>query len=294
MKYLIIIFLSFGVLYSQAQINKTDIAFLQKKQDSLALFAKSIVEAREPAERFRSDSIFTRVFVRALKTTNSFYFPFDSVLSISRLYAPDSSFKIFTWQVSRDEDMHRRHGAIQMKTSDGSLKLLPLIDRSFLIMNQKDTITNNEWWIGSIYYKIIQKTFNGKNLYTLLGYDENSIRSTKKRIEVLQFDNNGMPIFGGNYFSFSKDTIPKPMQKRFWIEYKKNANGRITYDEDMDMIIVDHLISQSNEPQKKYTYIPDGDYEGFKWVNGKWEHIEKVFTLKLEDGQAPVEKPIKK
>jgi hypothetical protein len=58
------------------------------------------------------------------------------------------------------------------------------------------------------------------------------------------------------------------------------------------MIIFDHLISESNEPAKKYTYIPDGDYEGFKWVNGKWQHIEKVFNQKLEDGQAPVVKPV--
>lgn len=293
-KCIFILFFTIGSINTHAQIQKKDIAYLNSKQDSLATYGKIIVDGREASERFRADSFFTRIFVRALVTPNSFYFPFDSVVSISRLYAPDSSFRIFTWQVSRDEDMHRRHGAIQMKTADGSLKLLPLIDRSFLISNQKDTVTNNEWWIGSIYYKIIQKTFNGKKLYTLFGYDENSIRSTKKRIEVMQFDNNGMPVFGGNYFSFAKDTIPKPMQKRFWIEYKKNANGRITYDEELDMIMVDHLISESNEPQKKYTYIPDGDYEGFKWVNGKWEHIEKVFTFKLEDGQAPVEKPIKK
>lgn len=81
------------------------------------------------------------------------------------------------------------------------------------------------------------------------------------------------------------------MQSRFWIEYKKNGNARMTYDDEMQMILYDHLISETNEPMKKYTYIPDGDYEGFKWENGKWKHIEKVFQFKLQDGQAPVEKP---
>ena len=61
----------------------------------------------------------------------------------------------------------------------------------------------------------------------------------------------------------------------------------------MKMIIYDHLISENNQPDKKYTYIPDGDYEGFKWENGKWLHVDKVFTFKLQDGQAPVEKPLK-
>ena len=29
-----------------------------------------------------------------------------------------------------------------------------------------------------------------------------------------------------------------------------------------------------------------------KWENGKWKHVDKVFTLKLEDGQAPVGEPL--
>ncbi|MEY4629557.1 MAG: hypothetical protein RLZZ595_1883 [Bacteroidota bacterium] len=297
MKHSILLFFSiciccFAELHAQQQLGKSALDILKKKEDSLAVLGRQIVESEEAGIRFRSDSQFTRLLVRSLKTPNSFYFPFDSLATISRLYAPDSMFRIFTWQVSRDADLHRRHGAIQMRTNDGSLKLFPLIDRSIIIKNQEDTITNNEWWIGAIYYKILKKEFNNKSYYTLFGYDENSIRSTKKRIEVLTFDAKGNPVFGGNYFTFDQDTVRKPAQSRYAIEYKKNGNGRIIYDEDLDMIIYDHLISESNEPAKKYTYIPDGDYEGFKWINGKWQHIEKVFNQKLEDGQAPVVKPI--
>lgn len=123
-------------------------------------------------------------------------------MSISRICSPDSSFRIFTWQVSKDEDVHRRHGAIQMNTPDGTLKLFPLIDRTSTISNITDTITNNEWWIGSIYYKILQHQFNGRSYYTLLGYDENNIRSTKKRIEILYFNERKTPVFGGPFFDF--------------------------------------------------------------------------------------------
>jgi hypothetical protein len=44
------------------------------------------------------------------------------------------------------------------------------------------------------------------------------------------------------------------------------------------MILVDHLVSESDEPELLYTFVPDGDYEGFKWSNGKWLHVDKVFT----------------
>jgi hypothetical protein len=288
----LILMLMSSSLMSQAYFDKSALSYLKKKEDSLAQLGRQIVEAEEAADRFRADSQFTRILVRSLRVPNSFYFPFDSLATISRLYAPDSTFRIFTWQVSRDADLHRRHGAIQMRTADGSLKLFPLIDRSIIIKNQEDTVTNNEWWIGAIYYKILKNVYNNKSYYTLLGYDENSIRSTKKRIEVLSFDVKGNPVFGGPFFTFDKDTIRKPIQTRYSIEYKKNGNARIVYDDDLNMIIYDHLISESNEPAKKYTYIPDGDYEGFKWVNGKWLHIEKVFNQKLEDGQAPIVKPV--
>lgn len=277
-----------------AQLNSSQLSELQTKEDSLSPIAKSIVQSEDVSIRFRSDSLFTRMLVRALRVPYSFEYPFDSLITISRLYAPDSSFRIFTWQVSKDENVHRRHGAIQIKTNDGSLKLFPLIDRSNLIVNQQDTITNNQWWIGSIYYKIILKEHLGKKYYTLLGYDEHSIRSTRKRIEVMYFNEQQLPVFGGQFFDFSQDSIPQKYRSRYWIEYKKNGNARMLYDEEMDLIMVEHLISETGEPAKKYTLIPDGDYEGFKWVNGKWQHIEKVFTFKLEDGQAPAEVPLNK
>lgn len=286
--------LSYIVFSSQAQsTNKRNYIQLKSKEDSLTSIGVKIINSTDLAERFRSDSLFTRTLVRALKIQHSFYHPFDSVISVSKIYSPDSTFRIFTWQVMLDENTQRRHGAIQMKTDDGSLTLFPLIDRSVVIKNQLDTITNNEWWIGAIYYKIIKKVFNNKPYYTLLGYDENTMRSTKKWIEVLHFNDKGQPIFGGNFISFKQDSVPLPTQSRFSIEFKKDGNGRIMYDSDLDIIIYDHLISETNEESKKYTYIPDGDYEGFKWIDGKWQHINKVFTQKLIDGQAPVEKPIK-
>ncbi|RTL59208.1 MAG: hypothetical protein EKK37_12985 [Sphingobacteriales bacterium] len=270
----------------------TEVKEFANREDSLKKFSFDIVNAREAGQRFRADSIFTKMLVRTLKLKNSFYYPFDSLQTISRIYAPDNSFRIFTWQVEKDETFNRQHGAIQMNTPDGSLKLFPLIDRSEVVASPLDTIMNNKWWIGNIYYRIIQKESNGKKYYTLLGYDEYTMKVTRKWIDVLSFDNNGEPVFGTPIFSFKEDSIPKPAQTRFVLDFKKDGRARVQYDDEMDMILFDHLISETNEPQKKYTLIPDGDYEGFKWNNGQWVHVNKVFTFKLEDGQAPVPEPL--
>lgn len=263
------------------------------REDSLKKYAFDIVNGKEAAERFRADSNFTKMLVRALQQPYSFNYPFDSLQTISHLYAPDSSFRIFTWQVIKNEDVFRRHGAIQMKTSDGSLKLFPLLDKTTLTEDINNAVTSNESWIGAIYYQVLENIFNGKKYYTLLGYDENGFRSSKKRIEILYFNQENKPVFGGQFFSFQKDPTPKPPQSRFAIEYKKQSSARMRYDTELGIIIYDHLISEDNLPEKKYTYVPDGDYEGFKWENGKWVHIDKVFTFKLQEGQAPVEKPLK-
>jgi hypothetical protein len=190
------------------------------------------------------------------------------------------------------DNVTRQHGAIQMKTADGSLRLFPLIDKSAITVNAEDTIGNNFGWIGAVYYKLVEKHAFGKNYYTLLGYDENNISSNRKIIEILTF-NNGEPVFGGSYFSFQDNSVIKKYRARFIMEYKKNASPRLTYDPDQDMIIYEHLISESGEPQKKYTYIPDGDYEGMVWRDGKWVHIQKVFTQKTPEGQEPVPLPIR-
>ncbi len=280
------------VLCAGAQrLTRAEINEFRKHEDSLKTLSYGIVNEIDAARRFRKDSAFITMLVRTLKLPNSFSYPFDSLQSISRLYSPDSSFRIFTWQVMKDDAVFRRKGAIQMRTPDGNLKLFPLLDATHIIENQ-DTITDNTRWFGAIYYNIIMTKVAGRNVYTLFGYDENSIRSTKKRLEILRFDELGKPKFGGPFFSFEKDTIPKPTRNRFAIEYKKEGRGSMRYDDEMKMILYDHLISETNEPGKKFTYIPDGDYEGFKWENNRWVHIEKVFTFKLQDGQAPIVAPL--
>lgn len=263
---------------------------LEKKEDTLKNFALKMVFSENPAERFRSDSNFVRTFVRALQLPNSFYYPFDSV-NISKLYAPDSSFRIFTWELKKDEYVILQKGAIQMRTSDGSLKLFRLQDISMFTRRPQDSARSNLNWIGAIYYKIIQKEWQGRKYYTLFGFDDFSVNSNKKWVEVLSFNNMGEPVFGGPFFSYKNDTgtDKKPTQARISLEYKKEAKAFANYDPELDLIIIDHLISETDEPEKKFTYVPDGDYEAFRWENGQWVHINKLFNQALKDGDFPKE-----
>ncbi|MEP7258892.1 MAG: hypothetical protein ABI687_10890, partial [Flavitalea sp.] len=134
------------------QANKKQFSGLE---DSLKVFSDSMINALSPITRFRADSNFVRGLVRALKVKNSFYYPFDSLESISRLYAPDSAFRIFTWQLKKDEYVFLQKGAIQIRTPDGSLKLFPLFDYSMYSAKPQDSVRSNNNWIGAIYYKVV-------------------------------------------------------------------------------------------------------------------------------------------
>jgi hypothetical protein len=172
------------------------------------------------------------------------------------------------------------------------LKLLPLRDVSEFSAKPEDSARTRMNWIGAVYYNIVKTQFKGKNYYTLFGFDNNNAESSLKWIDVLSFNEKNEPVFGGPYFNYSKDSIPKQTRYRFGIEFKKDTRVLVNYIPDLDMILVDHLISETDQPELAFTYVPDGDQEGFKWENGKWVHIDKVFTFKLQDGQAPVGDPL--
>jgi len=272
-------------------ISTSNLDVLKSGEQELAPHAVQIIQSAEAINRITSDSIFVKNWVKILKTKNSFYYPFDSLITISRIYAPDSSFRIFTWQLVIDDNTVRQHGAIQMNTADGALKLFPLIDKSDVIENLEDTVTSNLAWVGAIYYKLIERSYKKEKFYTLIGYDENNIRSTKKIIEVLHFK-DGLPVFGGGYFLIPSDEIKPHNHARYIMEYKKDASPKLNYDNELNMIVMEHLISESNQPAKAWTMIGDGDYDGLKWKSGRWVTFPKYLIKLSQKEKFPLQCPL--
>ncbi|TCJ19293.1 hypothetical protein EPD60_02425 [Flaviaesturariibacter flavus] len=279
--FLLLIVVLGGQLRAQ-KIANSDLRTLRAKEDSLKKLVQAFYMDDDPAVRLRSDSQFVRTLVRSLQVRHSFQYPFDSVLGVGHIYAPDSTFRIFTWAINIPGTYQRKRGAIQMRTADGSLKLLPLRDVTEFTERPEDSVRGRDNWIGAVYYNMVKTEWNGKKFYTLFGLDDYGISTKRKWVEVLTFDEGGQPRFGGNYFDFSKDSVPRKSTERFYIAYKKEASTLVNWVDEQDMILYDHLISETNQPDLPYTMIPDGDSEGFKWENGRWVHIDKVFHYKID------------
>ena len=302
------------VIVSQTMA-KADLHKIKLMQDTLRRLSDKIVYDTVADVRRKACYAFIPKFVSALKLENSFYFPFDSLQAVSKLYPADSSFRIFTWQLfftvpvklaakysktGRDTVFQkpavRYYGVIQMRSKE--LKMFPLYDASdTLSYGTEQVLTPQNWW-GQLYYNIIQQTVSGKSYYTLFGFEAADPLTRRKIIDVLTFDDKGQPKFGAPLFHFkyedSTRTKTGDTLSRFFIEYNNDASTVLNYDKDLEMIVFDHVAPPAEKSKgATFTYVPDGTYEGFKWISNHWQWIEKVFTFAInEDDNPPIPVPL--
>lgn len=261
-----------------ASLNKGQKDSIQLKEDTLSLLARGFFVSELQDDRLYACRQFIPALVRTLKVTNSFQYSFPRLENISITYAPDSSFRIFTWQLKVDDGDYRYYGALQW--NQPSIKLIPLLDRSGTINSLTPGLTADNWY-GVVYYAIKSFKSNKSDAYLLFGYDSYSPDESRKIIDVLYFD-KGKPYFGKPVFVFDKG----PAKSRIIYQYKKDAAIRVNYDEDEKMIICDHLIENSAalDGQTK-VMVPDGSYEGFKLNKDKWVYVENVFPSNSPENQ---------
>jgi hypothetical protein len=60
----------------------------------------------------------------------------------------------------------------------------------------------------------------------------------------------------------------------------------------MQLVYFDRLASDVNDPNRKYTYVPSGQYDGFKWEGDQWQFKQDLIPVQdLGDGKAPDGQP---
>ncbi len=253
---------------------------LNSIEDTLAILAYAVVNDSIEQERFAACKVLITTLVRALKTENSFKYPFSRLKSLSILAPPDSSFRIFTWQLFVNDSTYRYYGSIQVNQKE--LKLFPLIDRSFDmdVPPAYEQLANDNWY-GALYYNIRQFDSKEGRKYLLMGFDAYSFFDRRKVVEVLSFDEKGSPVFGAPVFYRDK---PKPGLKehRLIFEYSADASVRVNWDEQYKMILFDHLIPFPSPYGRGMTQVPDGSYDGLQFEKGHWKFIDKVFNDKQD------------
>ena len=266
---------------SWSQIQPNDIQWIKSLEDSIKVYGDTMVNSKQEEEKFIASYRIVKTLKAALKVKNSYQYQFDSMLPIQIVYAPDNSFRIFTWFVINENQQYRYFGAIQMNSD--TLRLFPLVDYSDFIDQPEDKMVDNQNWYGALYYQIVAVKQKKKTYYTLFGSDGHSYASNRKIMDVLWFNEDKLPRFGAPIIQYKNK-----MQSRFVLEFSNNAWAAMRFVPEENKVIYDHVLPPDENLEGFYSqYLPDGTYEGFEWVKNKWIHINLIDYIKRENGDVP-------
>jgi hypothetical protein len=267
-KKLIIVLLLFTSFVSK--VNADNI--LKTYEDSLAHYFTLISTEKSDQKKVEYNNEVLRIFRKTLQIEESFEYSFDSLAFVGVIYSPDLKVKIINWNLPYSSRTHKYFGFIQYKKSNRNILSYELIDNSAKIKNPEMAILNNENWYGALYYKIIANKHSGKTYYTLLGADLNNLLSKKKLVEILFFDRNNKPVFGKAVFKNRNQPV-----SRIIFEFNAQSNMVLTYDEEKEIIIYDHLSPSRPSLVGQFEfYGPDFSYDGLKFERGIWNSYPDI------------------
>ena len=253
---------------------------LQSLQDSLQKTGPKVFKGKDQ-EKLAANNKFVEFLRQALELEGAFDFPFDSLNFIARLNSPDNAFRIFNWNLPKDDGTHSYYGFILVdqekiegkKKKKSRLKsksryvLYELTDQSEFIKNPELATLNCDKWFGALYYKIILNTNKGKNYYTLFAWDGNTPQSWKKMIDVLTFGKDGQPIFGEEMM-FQINRLSK---RRVIFEFKAEMVMTLKYEEKNKRIVFDVLAPEVSGAEGMFQYyVQTFAYDAYVFKKGKW------------------------
>lgn len=282
-----VVFISFICSCLQFSIAQNKVDFSADEANLLQL-SNQFLKDNHSENRITAANKFKETLQQSLQQNGSFNYPFEALETVSILYPSDSTFRIFTWQLYVDKDDYRYGGIIQVHNSSNSI--FSLMDQSTDVetYDLEYDILGPEDWYGALYFNIKDyDTPTGKK-YLLFGFDGFQFFNKRKIVEAFYFDESGQPVFGAPAFAKTAEGYEASTKNRLYLEYSAEVAARLNYDSNLDMIILDNLVSMRS-PYKGAgnVNIPDGSYIGYQLKNGVWEHVEKVFSQISEKPPAP-------
>jgi hypothetical protein len=240
----------------------------ERAEKELARLYGQIRRSKDDTKKIAYNDSILDLFRQILPQKGSFLYPFDSLKYTGKLYAPDSTFRIINWNLAFSDGTYRYYGFICRK--DGGVT--ELHDHSREITHPEDTILTPENWYGALYYRILRNKWRNKTWYTLLGIDLHNDFTTRKVIDVLSFDKKGAIRFGAPLFQMGDSVLTRVI-----FEFNARASMLLHYDENMEMIVFDHLSPSRPSYKGLYQfYGPDSSYDGFFFFKGMWRLREDL------------------
>ena len=237
----------------------------------LSSLAKTVLNGETDSVKKEANQQLTNYLFETINQEKSYLYQFKEIEHISVLQPKNKKFKLFTWFVPYSNETFDYYGIIQICNKRGKKCVTYELEKD-IILEQKDLYTqlNHNEWYGCLYYDVIPIKVNKKQYYTLLGWDGNDSKTTKKFIEVLTITKNKQPLFGANIFSNN--------QQRFIIEYSSQYPISLQYDEELEYIVFDHLEPIDGISINNFSiYATNLSYDVFKKTDFGWLLEENIY-----------------
>ncbi len=258
-----------GFYFADAKLYAQDMIVYS---DSLEYYFNLMAQEKDDGRKEELNEKIVFYFRKALEQDDSFDYDFSSLKFIGDIKSDDDKLRIITWNLPYYDGTHKYFGFIQYKKNRWNTLTFELNDQSENISNPEFETLSNLNWYGALYYQIIVNKHWRDEYYTLLASDLNDLHSKKKLIEILQFDQNDQPVFGAPVFKNREKAVTRVI-----FEYSAQANMVLTYDENREMIIYDHLSPFRPSLKGKFQfYGPDFSYDGLKFENGIWNTYHDI------------------
>ncbi|MBN2275362.1 MAG: hypothetical protein JXR41_06225 [Bacteroidales bacterium] len=267
-----VVFFVFFTLGTASVLAQFSPVLNEYEKDLQQRFAE-IVPLMPDSIKIKHNNYIEKHMTDALSMAEAFFYPFDSLKNIGKITSRDQKLRLLTWNLLYSDGTHQYYGFVLYRPDNKAKHfLLRLTDRSATIENPEMLTLDTENWFGALYYEIIEKKWDGVTLYTLLGYDPNNMFISKKIIDNLYFREDSIPVFGAPVFKKNNAFL-----HRIIFEYSARVSMSLRYNQDLKMIVFDHLSPAKPSYTGSYQfYGPDFSFDAFKFTDDHWELVEDI------------------
>ena len=271
---IVVFFLTGGKIFGQHE---------KYHEAELSFLADVMVNAQNANHRKTAFDRFYPLFLEALATENSFSFPFDSLIWISKQHPEKNQFRIFTGIVDAGSEFIH-FGLLQM--ANGSV--FELHDKFESSDDWEFTVMDSKEWLGALYYDLKEDENKEGEHYLLFGLHKFSPTESGKLVDVLSFDSRGEPIFGKEIFKRAYPESRDIVKTRIVLKYDQSSYVGLHFNPSLNMIVHDHLIPGMTPGNPSgMALISDGSLVGYEKKGQTWNYIDKIYTQILDEAPRP-------
>jgi hypothetical protein len=268
-KYYLLIFISF-CFYNPYKAQDYQQALIEEAADSVEAVFYRLQFAKNDNEKYKLNGYIKSYVDFLLHEDEKFQLKLDTLGNLSVVESPNGKLRVITWNLFLDDGSYKYFGFLHYK--DGKkLEIFQLEDFSNDTSSLRKFNSHKEWY-GALYYDIIEKKWNKKTYYILLGWDGADMLINRKVIESLEFSRKNLPEFGIKIF-----VDDRAKKERLIFEYAESASMMLQYNPKHDIIVFNHLIPL--DPRFKevsHYYGPDFSYDALEFRMGKWYLLENI------------------